>query len=220
MLTQEFQDELRAHANPHLAVPMAAYLKNQFTLLGIKSGPRKELYPSYFSEWKKLSSEEHKLIALELWQQPEREFQYAAVDWMRRIKLYSQPESILLFEQMVTENSWWDTVDSLAVNLVGPYFLKYPEKRDDFIEKWDKSPNMWLNRTAILFQLKYKLKTDTDLLFYLIESHVQSQEFFIRKAIGWALRELAKTHRALVEDFIEKTPLSGLSRREALKHIG
>ena len=105
----------------------------------------------------------------------------------------------------------------IAVNLLGSYFKKYPEQIEIYVEKWLKSNNIWLQRSAVLFQLKYKQQLDTELLSYVINNLLGSKEFFINKAIGWILREYGKTNPKWVLEFIDKTTLSNLSRREAVR---
>ncbi|NRA91436.1 MAG: DNA alkylation repair protein, partial [Psychroserpens sp.] len=129
------------------------------------------------------------------------------------------PSDIELYEYMVTHKSWWDTVDFIAAHLMGGYFKTYPELRASFCEKWLNSGHMWLQRCAILFQLKYKDQADTELLSHMIESLLGSKEFFINKAIGWMLREYSKTNPKWVLNYASKTDLSPLSRKEAIRLI-
>ncbi len=128
-------------------------------------------------------------------------------------------KDIELMEFMVVNRSWWDTVDMVAGRLMGGYFLMFPERRKEYVDKWLVSGNMWLQRSAVLFQLNYKDKTDVELLAYTINSLTGSDEFFINKAIGWALRNYSKTDPVWVAEFVSKTDLSNLSRREALRLI-
>lgn len=122
---------------------------------------------------------------------------------------------------MITHNSWWDTVDMIAVHLVGGYLKQFPNEKEKLIEKWLKSSNMWLNRTAILFQLKYKENIDVYLLEKTIKANLNSNEFFINKAIGWMLREYTRTNSEWVINFVNEyeNELSGLSKKEALRLI-
>ena len=120
---------------------------------------------------------------------------------------------------MIVNKSWWDTVDYIAVKLVGKHFENFPELIPKHIKTWNSSGNLWLNRTAILFQLQYKKKTDINLLFDIIEKQAGSREFFIQKAIGWVLREYSKTDENAVRKFVMQTNLSSLSKREALKWL-
>ena len=116
-------------------------------------------------------------------------------------------------------NSWWDSVDTIAVKLVGAYFAEYPEEREKWIRKWIKSDNIWLNRTAIIFQLSYKNQLDIPFLVRAILPHTNSKEFFIQKAIGWAIRQYTKTNPKWVKDFVKSNTLKPLSKREAFKYL-
>ena len=122
-------------------------------------------------------------------------------------------------EWMITNHSWWDSVDSTNSHVIGKFFLQFPEYIKPTTSKWNKSSNKWLQRMSILFQLMYKDKTDTTLLAKYIENCALEEDFFIRKAIGWALRAYAYTDAKWVKEFIKTHPhLSNLSKREALKH--
>ncbi|MCV5062626.1 DNA alkylation repair protein, partial [Escherichia coli] len=115
--------------------------------------------------------------------------------------------------------SWWDSVDSIVPTFLGDIFLKHPELISAYIPKWIASDNIWLQRAAILFQLKYKQKMDEELLFWIIGQLHSSKEFFIQKAIGWVLREYAKTNPDVVWEYVQNNELAPLSKREAIKHI-
>ena len=128
-------------------------------------------------------------------------------------------QDIELFELMITNKSWWDTVDLIATNLVGAYFKLFPEQIIPVTKKWMNSDNMWLQRTCLIFQLKYKEEIDTDLLTDYILQLKDTKEFFINKAIGWILREYTRKNPEWVIDFVNKYELSNLSKREALKLI-
>jgi 3-methyladenine DNA glycosylase AlkD len=120
-----------------------------------------------------------------------------------------------LYEELITQKSWWDTVDALAAWQVGDYFKKYPDQIIPYTNKWMDSGNMWLQRTCLIFQLKYKEETDFELLKSLIIPLSDSKEFFIQKAIGWALREYSKLFPQRVMDFASNQPMAKLSYREA-----
>jgi 3-methyladenine DNA glycosylase AlkD len=122
-------------------------------------------------------------------------------------------------EQLITTKSWWDTVDAIAPKAVGKIADKFPEVVPETIDGWATHDYMWLKRAAILFQLKYKQKTDEELLYQYIRQNAASKEFFIQKAIGWALREYSKTNPASVKKFIEGQPLAPLSVREGSKYL-
>jgi 3-methyladenine DNA glycosylase AlkD len=127
---------------------------------------------------------------------------------------------IKTIEYMLTTKSWWDTVDIIAGGTVGVHFRRFPAVREKYLAKWRASENFWLRRTTILFQLNYKKETDFDLLSEIIRENLDSKEFFINKAIGWALRQYARVDPTAVKKFVKSTALHPLSRREALKHIG
>ena len=120
-------------------------------------------------------------------------------------------------QKLITTESWWDTVDGLAANQVGGVIARFPKIRDEHIGRWWQQENFWLRRTTLLFQLRYKDKTDEDLLFALIGENLTDKEFFIQKAIGWSLREYSKSNPTAVQQFVATTELSPLAHREALK---
>jgi 3-methyladenine DNA glycosylase AlkD len=126
---------------------------------------------------------------------------------------------IKTIEHLLVNKSWWDTVDTLAGGAVGVHFQRFPAMREKYLAKWRKSDNFWLRRTTILFQLGYKKETDFLLLCDIIRENLDSKEFFINKAIGWALRQYARTDPQAVKKFVKVTPLEPLSRREAMKHL-
>ncbi len=207
------------NANPENARQMAKYMKNLFPFLGIKTPKKRELLKQFYKEYGKPKITELKQISRELWELPEREFQYCAVGMLQLYKNKIDASFIELYEQFIITKSWWDTVDGIAANLVGSLFEKYPEMIKSHTEKWQTSGNMWLQRTALLFQLNYKADTDVELMFDLIRCNLGSKEFFINKAIGWILRQYSKTDARAVIDFVEKTDLAPLSKREALKWL-
>jgi 3-methyladenine DNA glycosylase AlkD len=155
------------------------------------------------------------------WSRPEREFQYFAMELAGRQARKAELCRVDLYEYMVLQKSWWDTVDYIASNLVGVHFKRFPDATGPYTERWMDSGNMWLQRTVILFQLKYRTDTDLELLTRNIERLYGSREFFINKAIGWILREYSKTDPGWVLAYVgsHATRLAPLSKREALKWI-
>jgi 3-methyladenine DNA glycosylase AlkD len=127
------------------------------------------------------------------------------------------PQNLSDWAFWITEKSWWDTVDLLATRGVGVRLQNAPELRQEVIDQWRNAPNMWLNRTCLLFQLHYKKQTDTSLLADLCHQYAGSKEFFIQKAMGWALRHYSRTDAQWVMNFVEQQPLPALSKREALR---
>lgn len=207
-------------AVPENAVPMQAYMKNIAPFMGIKAPVRKTLQKEISIQYKHLSAEEKAALMRSLLQEPQREFHYLAMDWCYHDRKNYTPQSIALLEEMLTTKSWWDTVDFLAANCLGSWAAQFPEKALPVIHRYTQSENFWLVRAAILHQLTYKKATDTNLLAATIVPHLSAKEFFIRKAIGWALRQYARTAPDWVTGFVEAHPeMQPLSRREALKHL-
>ncbi len=217
--TQSLQTLLSQHANPAQAGPMAKYMRNQFPFLGIKTPQRRALLRQFVAEQGKPPVDDLETILRDLWQLPEREYQYSALTLLGKLEKKLPPEFVDVLEYLVVTKSWWDTVDAIAGHPVATHFRRFPQARDEAVARWRTSDNFWLRRTTLLFQLHYKTNTDVDLLFSLIRENLDSDEFFIQKAIGWALREYSKTDAAAVVDFVAATPLASLSAREALKWL-
>lgn len=215
----DIQTTLSKNSNSENALFMKKYMKNKFDFYGIKSPLRKELCKPFLKKEIIPDITQIERIIKELWNEPERELQYFAMELLSKYSKDTDTHAIELFEYMIINKSWWDTVDYIAANLVGKHFQKYPELILPITNNWATSNNIWLQRTSILFQLKYKSKTDLPLLFKYILIHSKSKDFFIRKAIGWALREYSRTDPNAVVNFVNSNKLSGLSTREALKRI-
>jgi 3-methyladenine DNA glycosylase AlkD len=219
MLTVEkLQEELESFQDKDQAVKMEKYMRNQFPFLGVKTPKRRKAVITALGQTREPDFQVIQHLVEQLWLLPEREYQNAALDLLGRVKQFPK-DAIALIEQLIVTKSWWDTVDSLAVHSAGNYFKQHPDEIYFISEKWMTSDNMWLNRSAILFQNSYKEKTDWTLLKRSILIHSESKEFFIQKAIGWALREYSKTASSTVKNFIEEYPLAPLSKREASKII-
>jgi len=210
---------LSLHANPQNAVAMSAYMKNHFSFFGIKATERRALFKLFVAEYRQISKVEMLLFVRQCWLMPEREMQLCAMEILVKHRKQWDNDYFVLFEEMITTKSWWDTVDFIAANLVGDFLSRNSAMIEPAVTRWMKSENMWLQRTAILFQLKYKSKTDVHLLFSLCNQLCSSKEFFIRKAIGWALREYSKTDANAVEQFVAASNLHSFSKREALKWL-
>lgn len=210
---QSFYD----NKNEEQAVPMAKYMKNHFPFLGLKTPERRALAKEFFRERKKDKEIDWDFI-FKCYELPEREFQYLAIGYMAKVVDLFTPEDMDKIEKLITTKSWWDSVDSIN-SIVGHIAMKYPEVKETTILKWMESDNIWLNRISIIFQLKYKEKTDTKFLEKAILTNANTDEFFINKAIGWALREYSKTNKDWVRGFIDNNQLSKLSVREGSKYI-
>jgi len=198
---------------------MSAYMRNLFPFLGVSSPNRKEVVRRYNKEAKNLKRPQLRTELQHLWDQNEREYQYAAIDLYISCKRQIELEDHDLIAHMITTKQWWDTVDLIASHLVGELWQKYPHIRDQVAQEWLESKDVWLNRTCLLYQLKYKESVDTDFLTQAISMVKHKDEFFIQKAIGWALRQHSKTDREYVFATIDELEIYGLARREALKHI-
>ncbi|MEW6241541.1 MAG: DNA alkylation repair protein [Chloroflexota bacterium] len=207
------------HADPAQAAPMKKYMRDQFEYLGIKSPLFRELMKQHIAAQGLPPVADLDTIARELWSLPQREFQYIATSLIGRLEETLPSGFIKTLEYLLVHKSWWDTVDTLATGTIGVHFHRFPAVREKYLAKWRKSENFWLRRTTILFQLNYKEATDFDLLCDLIRENLGSKEFFINKAIGWALRQYARTNPQAVKKFVKATDLHPLSRREAMKHL-
>ena len=212
--------EFKKNANPNIALEQKAYMRNQFEYYGIKATERREIQKPFLI--KEFLPKKVNLVALVevFWEKPQRDYQYFSQELAFKYLNQIEKKDIDLYEYMVTHKSWWDSVDFIAAKLMGEYFKKYPEQRIIYVRKWINSNNIWLQRCALLFQLKYKENLDTVLLGSVINSLLGSKEFFINKAIGWILREYSKTNPIWVIEFADKTALSNFSKKEALRLIG
>ncbi|HEU4744922.1 MAG TPA: DNA alkylation repair protein [Anaerolineales bacterium] len=207
------------NANPAQAGPMKKYMRDQFEYLGIKTPQLRELMKQFLAENGSPPINDLDTILRDLWSLPQREFQYAATGLLSRSEKQLPARFIKTIEYMIVTKSWWDTVDTISGGTLGVHFKRFPEVREKYLAKWRLSDNFWLRRAAILFQLNYKKETDFDLLCEIIRENLDSQEFFINKAIGWSLRQYARIDPKAVKKFVKSTPLHPLSRREAMKHL-
>jgi 3-methyladenine DNA glycosylase AlkD len=214
------ENAFAVNRNPENAFAMAKYMRNNFSFFGIKTEERRRIFKEIWKENKNEVAENAREIALELYSKSQREFHYCAIEILiKQLKGNYKKEDIQLIEKLIISNTWWDSVDTIAKYILGEYLLEFPMETKNVIARFSKSENMWLNRSAILFQLNYKQKTNFDLLKTESNKHKTSKEFFIQKAIGWALREYAKTNPEEVKNFVANNNLMPLSTKEALKNI-
>lgn len=211
------ESEFKAHANLEIAKQQKEYLRDQFDFYGIKTPTRRSIQKPFLVTAHLPPKENLEHLARTLWNRPQREYHYFAQELVQKYVKQFDAGTITLLEFMITNNSWWDTVDFIATKLVKGYFKKFPNQRDPYIKKWLESNNIWLQRSCLLFQLLEKEKTDIILLRHVIISLLGSKEFFINKAIGWVLRDYSRTDSEWVMEFVANTDLHPLSRREALK---
>ncbi|MEN9697554.1 MAG: hypothetical protein RLZ56_975 [Bacteroidota bacterium] len=216
---KEIQKIYAANANVEIAKGAKAYLLHQFEFYGIKTPLRRNLCKTFYKTHPISNHNELSMLVKDCFNEPQRELHYFAIELLgHHQKLWSK-KTLPLIEWMITHKSWWDSVDSTNTHVIGKFFLQYPEHIETYTQKWNHSPNKWLQRMSILFQLLYRTKTDTILLTQYIEHCQLHEDFFVRKAIGWALRSYASTNPRWVIHFVKTHPqLSNLSKREALKH--
>lgn len=208
---------LYENRNEEQSLQMSKYMKNKFPFLGLKKPERTALSKEFLKSKGKDREVDWNFI-FKSFNMPEREFHYLAIEYMDRVKDLFIADDIDNIEKLLLTKSWWDSVDAIN-RTVGYLAIKCPKVKDENIFKWTESGNIWLIRISIIFQLKYKEKTDTEFLNNAILKNSKTNDFFINKGIGWALREYSKTNRIWVKDFIENNKLSKLSIREASKYI-
>ena len=201
------------------AAPMIAYMKNHFPFLGIKTPEFRTLTKDFLLERKKDEAVDWAFV-WKCYGRPEREFHYLGLAYLGVVLKRLTPDDAPAIEKLITTNSWWDTVDTIDA-YVGELCLRYPDLKKTLIPRWIMSENIWLKRVSINYQLRYKEQTDTDILSGAILPNMGTKEFFVDKAIGWALREYSKTNPDWVGRFVEENrdALSSLSIREASKYI-
>lgn len=215
---QQVQKVFKKESNTADATTMSAYMRNLFSFYGLKTPIRKKLIKDLLND-NPVNVSDIVTIAKEAWTLPERELQYFAIELLATHHQSWQKDIIILFEKMIVEKSWWDSVDSIASKLTAVYFKMFPEQIIPVTGQWNRSNNIWLQRSSLLFQLLYKEKTDTVLLTKYILHLRSSKEFFIQKAIGWILRQYARTNPQWVKKFLKENELAPLSKKEALKHF-
>ncbi|MFI0491476.1 DNA alkylation repair protein [Flavobacterium sp.] len=215
----ELEAAFQEKSNTQNAFAMAKYMRNHFSFFGLKTEDRRHIFKEIWKENQQEVSENTREIALELFAKKQRELHYCAIEILiKNGKGNYKKEDLKLIEKFLITNSWWDSVDTISKYILGEYLLEFPLETKKVVEHFSNSENMWLNRSVILFQLGYKHKTNFDLLQSQCEKHKISGEFFIQKAIGWALREYAKTNPEAVINYVNKTNLKPLSKKEALKN--
>ncbi len=220
LLFSKLDQALREAADPDAAPAMEAYQRNQFKYFGIRSPQRRAAQKPVLIESRQLS--ETGLVAFvdRCWGQAQREFQYCAVDVLRKNHKTLTLQSVPDVHRWITTKPWWDTIDFLGPHIVGSLVKRNPELTS-LMDEWVVDDNIWLARSAILHQLMYKDQTDGERLFRYCDLRCSDHEFFIRKALGWALRQYARVEPEAVKSYVaaNENNLSGLTKREALKHL-
>ncbi len=220
-ITKSLIKSFEENANAAYALQMQAYMKNNFSFYGINAQPRRALQSHYYHAYKSLPKIEAQRIIDELWAEPKRECHMAVLDFTNLIVKKTDLSWLSYWENKITTNSWWDTVDCIAPNFIGPLLLNDSALQIKYAYKWMDTDHLWLQRSAIIFQLKYKSKTNIELLSEMVLARADSKEFFIKKAGGWALREYGKTNPLWVSEFISahQDVLSNLTVKEGSRRL-
>lgn len=213
--------EYPAAADPERAVGQRAYMRDVAPFLGLTSSVRRSLSRAVLSGVPRPGEPDCAAVALRCWELPEREYHYFAVDYLRRYVTYCSSDFLPVVRYLLTTVPWWDTVDLLAAHVVGGLVAADGDLTAD-MDAWIEDADLWLVRAALLHQLRYKQRTDADRLFGYCALQSGHGDFFVRKAIGWCLREYAKTDPDAVRAFVagHRDRLAPLSVREALRTVG
>jgi len=216
------QEALSRRADPEKAAGMQAYMKTDMPFYGVQKPGRVEILRELVERFSVSDRESYEALVLGLWDLPNREEKYLALGVARHFRQHVTPLSLPLYRNLIVEGAWWDFVDEIATHLIRRLVVEHPAQTWPVVDPWIDDEDMWLRRSAILCQIGAKQDTDTARLVGFCERRAFEEGFFIRKAIGWALREYAKTNPEAVAAFVltHRGRLSSLSYREATKHIG
>ncbi len=214
----ELERQMKAFANKDLAVWQRKYMRNKFKFLGVPASDRNFVIKDFLKKKGLPNENNFEKIIYDLWTDEYREMQYAAIQIVRKYQK-THDISLELIEYMIILKSWWDTVDLIAPNIAAIFLDNHLSEKKSIITKWIYSDNIWLKRSAVIFQLRKKNQTDIELLLYAIEKLRNIDEFFIQKAIAWALREYSKTDAKFVKEYVRKNNFSKFVEREALRYL-
>lgn len=214
-------ENFSALADEHKAAEMAAYMKTDMPFYGIQKPDREPIYRQLAKEFAPANHDEYAEVIREIWNGKHREEKYAALDYAVRCKKYIDASMLPLYEDLVRDGAWWDLVDPLATLLIGVAFLNNQKTVKPIMKDWINDDDMWIRRSAILSMNKHKKNTDEKLLYAFCLKRADEKEFFIRKAIGWALREYSYAAPDSVINFLKtnRNKLSPLSYREGAKQL-
>ena len=219
LLVKSIEKEFIRYSNPLIAKKQEKYMRNNFKFFGLLANQRRKIQNPFIKNILDFDEKKFNEFIIILWNKKQRDFQYFSQELVYFNHYNFKCKDKDLFEYMIINKSWWDTIDFVSPKILGKYFEIYPDKIEKTIQKWLNSKNIWLQRSCLLFQLKYKNKLNKFLLEKIINSLSNSNEFFINKAIGWILREYSKTNKNWVINFIRETDLNKLSVREGLKYL-
>ena len=210
--------DFEENRNELLAESMSKYMQDKFRFLGVRGATRTEIYKKYFPDTRKTKIIDWDFVE-SCWNKEEREFQYVVVYYLKAMQKFLKREDISRLKYLIVTKSWWDTVDLLA-KVIGSLVIRI-EGYDKIMLEWSKDSNIWLRRVAILYQLSLKDKVDEIILDKILVNNLGDNEFFINKAVGWALRDYSKFNPEWVREFIKKNKdnMANLSIREASKYI-
>ena len=210
--------DFEENRNELLAESMSKYMQDKFRFLGVRGTTRTEIYKKYFPDARKTKIIDWDFVE-SCWNKEEREFQYVVVYYLKAMQKFLKREDISRLKYLIVTKSWWDTVDLLA-KVVGSLVIRI-EGYDQIMLEWSKDSNIWLKRVAMLHQLSFKEKVDEKVLDEILKNNLGDNEFFINKAVGWALRDYSKFNPEWVTKFIEKNRenMANLSLREASKYL-
>ena len=210
--------DFEENRNELLAESMSKYMQDKFRFLGVRGATRTEIYKKYFPDARKTKTIDWDFVE-SCWNKEEREFQYVVVYYLKAMKKFLKREDISKLKYLIVTKSWWDTVDLLA-KVIGSLVIRI-EGYDKIMLEWSKDSNIWLRRVAILYQLSLKDKVDEIILDKILVNNLGDNEFFINKAVGWALRDYSKFNPEWVRELIKKNKdnMANLSIREASKYI-
>lgn len=217
---QRLDEALSENAIPEDAAPMAAYMKEQFEFHGIKSKARSAVVREHVRQYGMPEGGQLKAVCrLCFAPEAKRELQYCVNNLLQRAMRKLDPTFLDLVEELLPQKSWWDTVDFLSPKIAGQLLLKFPQAIERYPDRWIESDDFWFQRAAIIHQLHYKDKTDAERLFRYVLRRASSDEFFVQKAAGWALRNYARVDPEAVRAFLAQHDLPTLTVREGGKHL-
>ena len=210
--------DFEENRNELLAESMSKYMQDKFRFLGVRGTTRTEIYKKYFPDARKTKIIDWDFVE-SCWNKEEREFQYVVVYYLKAMQKFLKREDISRLKYLIVTKSWWDTVDLLA-KVIGSLIIRI-KGYDQIMLEWSKDSNIWLRRVAILYQLSLKDKVDKQVLDEILVNNLGDSQFFINKAVGWALRDYSKYNPEWVREFIKKNKenMANLSIREASKYI-
>jgi 3-methyladenine DNA glycosylase AlkD len=224
-LVAAVRERLALAGDPSKAPAMAAYMKSAMPFRGVNAPAQRVIFRELFAAHPLATFEAWRAAVLTLWRGAAfREERYAAVELTgyRAYRAHQTLEALPMYEEMIVTGAWWDVVDAIAAHRIGPLLAKYPREMTRTLRAYSVDRDLWKRRTAIIAQIARKKDTDLALLFACIEPNLDDRDFFIRKAIGWALRSYAWVDEKPIVAWVaeHEARLSGLSKREALKNVG